>query len=118
MKFFETSKYFSLKKSTYISLRWIAIIGQLITISSVYFIFSFNFNFNLASLTISIGVLSNLYLIYIHQRTQLLDKEAFFLLFMDFLFLKVYFILNEKNFFHFNYDFIKNGCVNGRNYRI
>jgi len=83
MKFFETSKYFSLKKSTYISLRWIAIIGQLITINSVYFIFNFNFNFILASLTISIGVLSNLYLIYIHQRTQLSDKEAFFLLIID-----------------------------------
>ena len=44
MKFFETSKYFSLKKSTYVNLRCIAIIGQLITINSVYFIFGFEFN--------------------------------------------------------------------------
>jgi hypothetical protein len=44
MKFFETSKYFSLKKSTYINLRWIAIIGQLITINIIYFIFSLKFN--------------------------------------------------------------------------
>ena len=29
MKFFETSKYYTLKKSTYIFLRWIGIFGQL-----------------------------------------------------------------------------------------
>ena len=85
MKFFETSKYFSLKKSTYINLRWIAIIGQLITINSVFFIFDFDFNFNLANLIILIGAVSNLYLIYINQKTQLLDKVAFFFLLIDIL---------------------------------
>jgi len=85
MKFFETSKYFSLKKSTYINLRWIAIIGQLITINLVYFILGFQFNFILVNLIVSIGVLSNLYLIYIHDRTQLPDKEAFFFLIVDIL---------------------------------
>jgi two-component system sensor histidine kinase RegB len=83
MKFFETSKYFSLKKSTYINLRWIAIIGQLVTINIVYFIFSLKFDIILENLIILIGLLSNLYLIYIHQRTQLLDKEAFFFLLID-----------------------------------
>ena len=83
MKFFETSKYFSLKKSTYINLRWIAIIGQLITINSVYFIFNFKFSFILVNLIILIGGISNLYLVYIHQRTQLLDKGAFFFLLID-----------------------------------
>ena len=83
MKFFETSKYFSLKKSTYINLRWIAIIGQLITINLVYFIFNFKFSFILVNLVILIGGISNLYLVYIHQRTQLLDKEAFFFLLID-----------------------------------
>jgi two-component system, sensor histidine kinase RegB len=83
MKFFETSKYFSLKKSTYLNLRWIAIIGQLITINSVYFIFGFDSDFFLENLIILIGAISNLYLIYIHQRTQLLDKEAFFFLLID-----------------------------------
>ena len=43
MKFFETSKYYTLKKSTYISLRWIGIIGQLISINLVYFYFNFKF---------------------------------------------------------------------------
>ncbi|MDB9810837.1 ActS/PrrB/RegB family redox-sensitive histidine kinase [Candidatus Pelagibacter sp.] len=85
MKFFETSKYFSLKKSTYINLRWIAIIGQLITINLAYFILSFNFDFILANLVILVGGSSNLYLIYINQKTQLLDKTAFFFLLIDIL---------------------------------
>ena len=83
MKFFETSKYFSLKKSTYINLRWIATIGQLVTINAVYFIFNFKFNFIFANSIILIGVLSNLYLIYVNQRTQLVDKIAFFYLLID-----------------------------------
>jgi two-component system, sensor histidine kinase RegB len=83
MKFFETSKYFTLKKSTYINLRWIAIIGQLISINLVYFIFDFKFDFILTNLIIFIGILSNLYLIYINQKTQLLDKIAFIFLLID-----------------------------------
>ena len=83
MKFFETSKYFSLKKSIYINLRWIAIIGQLITINSIYFIFDFRFNINFGNLIIIIGISSNLYLIYINQNTQLLDKTAFIFLLID-----------------------------------
>ncbi|MDA7780059.1 ActS/PrrB/RegB family redox-sensitive histidine kinase [Candidatus Pelagibacter sp.] len=85
MKFFETSKYFSLKKSTYINLRWIAIIGQLITINFIYFVFNFRFDLILENSIILIGVLSNLYLIYINKNTQLLDKTAFLFLFIDIL---------------------------------
>jgi len=83
MKFFETSKYFSLKKSTYINQRWIAIIGQLITINLIYFIFNLKFNLILENAIILIGILSNLYLIYINKNTQLLDKTAFFFLLID-----------------------------------
>ena len=89
MKFFETSKYFSLKKSTYINLRWIAIIGQLITLNLVYFIFNLKFNFILSNWVIFAGALSNLYLIYINQKTQLLDKIAFQFLLIDVLQLSV-----------------------------
>ena len=85
MKFFETSKYFSLKKSTYINLKSIAIIGQFITVNFIYFIFDFRFNLILTNSIILIGVLSNLYLIYINKNTQLLDKTSFFLLFIDIL---------------------------------
>ncbi|MDA7831906.1 ActS/PrrB/RegB family redox-sensitive histidine kinase [Candidatus Pelagibacter sp.] len=83
MKFFETSKYFSLKKSTYITLRWIAIIGQLITVNFIYFVFDFKFNLTLVNLIILIGVLINFYLIYINKNTQLLDKIAFLFLSID-----------------------------------
>ena len=83
MKFFETSKYFSLKKSTYINLRWIAILGQLITINLIYFIFNFKSNLILENLIILIGILSNLYLIYINRKTQLSDKIAFIFLLID-----------------------------------
>ena len=83
MKFFETSKYFSLTKSTYINLRWIAIIGQLITVNLVYFIFNFEFKFIFANLIIIIGIFSNLYLVYIYKKTQLSDRSAFIFLVID-----------------------------------
>lgn len=85
MKFFETSKYFSLKKSTYINLRWIAIIGQLITINLVYFVFKFDFNFLITNTIIFFGIFSNLYLIYVNQKTQLSDGPAFIFLTIDIL---------------------------------
>ena len=85
MKFFETSKYFSLKKSTYINLRWIAIIGQFITINVIYFIFNFKFNLILENSIILIGYISNLYLIYVNRSTQLSDKTAFLFLLIDIL---------------------------------
>ena len=85
MKFFETSKYYSLKKSTYINLRWFAIIGQLITINLIYFYFNLKFNLVLENSIILIGILSNLYLIYINNETQLSDRTAFIFLSVDIL---------------------------------
>ena len=83
MKFFETSKYHFFKKSTYVSLRWIGIIGQLISVYFVYFFLQFKFNFIASNLAISLGILSNLYLIFIYQKTQLSDKSAFIFLVID-----------------------------------
>ena len=83
MKFFETSKQYSLKKSTYINLRWIGIIGQLVSIYLVYFYFNFEFNFFLSNLIIFIGIISNLYLIFIYKKTQLSDRSAFVYLMID-----------------------------------
>ena len=83
MKFFETSKYHTLKKSTYISLRWIGIIGQLIAVYIVYFFFNFDFNFILSNLIIFVGILSNLYLIFIYNKTQLSDRSALIFLMID-----------------------------------
>ena len=83
MKFFETSKQYSLKKSIYINLRWIGIIGQLISVYLVYFYLNFDFNFIFSNLFISIGIISNLYLIFIYKKTQLTDRSAFIHLLID-----------------------------------
>ena len=83
MKFFETSKYHTLKKSTYITLRWIGIIGQLISVYIVFFYFHLSFPFVLANLVILIGIISNLFLVYIYKKTQLSDRSAFIFLFID-----------------------------------
>ena len=83
MKFFETSKYYTLKKSTYISLRWIAIIGQLISVNIVYFYFKFDFDFITSNLVIFFGALSNIYLILIYRKTQLSDRSALTFLIID-----------------------------------
>ena len=83
MKFFETSKFHTLKKSTYISLRWIGIIGQLISVYFVYFFLNFDFNFILTNLIIFTGILSNFYLIFIYNKTQLSDRSALIFLMID-----------------------------------
>ena len=83
MKFFETSKYHTLKKSTYITLRWIGIIGQLISVYIVFFYFHLSFPFVMANLVILIGIISNLFLVYIYKKTQLSDRSAFIFLFID-----------------------------------
>ena len=83
MKFFETSKYHFFKKSTYISLRWIGIIGQLISVNFVYFFLNFKFDFITSNLVIFFGILSNLFLIYIYKKTQLSDRSAFIFLVID-----------------------------------
>ena len=83
MKFFETSKFYTLKKSTYISLRWIGIIGQLTSIYIVYFFFNFKFDFIISNLIVLLGILSNLFLIFIYKKTQLSDRSALVFLIID-----------------------------------
>ena len=71
MKFFETSKLFSLNKSTYVNLRWIAYIGQLITILVVEFFFKFKFNYFLCISIILFSVLTNIYLKFFIKDNQI-----------------------------------------------
>ena len=85
MRFFETSKYYSLKKSTYISLRWIGIIGQFLSVYIVFFYFNFDFNFFISNIIIAFGVLSNLFLILIYNKSQLSDRSALIFLIIDIL---------------------------------
>ena len=85
MKFFETSKYHFFKKSTYINLRWIGILGQFITVNFVYFFLNFNFDFIICNFVIFLGTLSNLFLFFIYKKTQLSDRSAFIFLVIDIL---------------------------------
>ena len=85
MKFLETSKYYSFKKSTYITLRWIGISGQLIAVNFVYFILNFEFDYITSNIIIFLGILSNLYLILIYKKTQLSDRSALIFLLIDIL---------------------------------
>ena len=85
MKFFETSKYHSFKKSTYITLRWIGIIGQLIAVNFVYLFLNPSFDFITSNLIIILGIISNLYLIFVYKKTQLSDRSAFLFLLIDIL---------------------------------
>ena len=83
MEFFKTSKAYYLTKSTYINLRWIAIIGQFITINSVKFIFNFEFNYLLANFIIFLGTISNLFLINFYNNSQISNKSSFTFLLID-----------------------------------
>ena len=89
MKFFETSKYFTLKKSTYINLRWIAIIGQLFSVNFVYYILNFEFEFIFCNIVIFFGIISNIYLIYFYNKSQLSDRSALIFLIIDILQLSI-----------------------------
>ena len=62
MEFSKTSSNYSLNKSTYVNLRWIAYIGQLISILLVQFLFNFKFHYIICILIVLISALSNFYL--------------------------------------------------------
>ena len=74
MKFSEvfTSKdNIQLDKKTLVVLRWIAIIGQFITLSVIYFIFRFELPFFFCSTIIAFGALTNFYLQFKIRENQL-----------------------------------------------
>ena len=85
MEFFQTSEYHSFKKSIYLNLRWIGILGQLIAVNFVYFILNFRFDFITSNVVIFLGILSNLYLIFVYKKSQLSDRSAFIFLVIDIL---------------------------------
>jgi len=62
MEFIKGSKVFSLNKSTYINLRWIAYSGQLVAILIVEFFLQFSFNYFICISIIGFSILTNLFL--------------------------------------------------------
>ena len=86
MKFSEvfTSKdSIQLDKKTLVFLRWIAIVGQFVTISIVFFIFKFELPFFYCSLVIFLGTLTNFYLQFKFKNNQLNNFTSTFVLFYD-----------------------------------
>ena len=59
---FKSEDNIELDRKTLVILRWISIVGQLITINFVYFILDFNFHFFYCSLIIFFGTLTNIFL--------------------------------------------------------
>jgi two-component system sensor histidine kinase RegB len=62
LEVFKSENNIHLDKKTLVILRWIAIIGQFLTISFVYFILNFNFPFLYCLLIIFFGILTNIFL--------------------------------------------------------
>ncbi len=83
--FFTSKDSIQLDKKTLVFLRWIALVGQYLTISAVYFIFEFELPFLYCSIIISIGVLTNLFLQFVFKNNQLNNFAATFCLFYDLL---------------------------------
>ena len=62
LEVFKSPENIQLDKKTLVILRWIAIIGQLITINTVYFILNFDFPFFYCCIIIFFGTFTNLFL--------------------------------------------------------
>ena len=93
MEFAKASQIFYLNKSTYVNLRWIAIIGQLITILSVQFILNFQFNYFYCLSIVILSILTNLYLIFKFKENQLNNLISTIYLSFDILLLGFLFYL-------------------------
>ena len=85
MEFASASNLYSLNKSTYINLRWIAYIGQIIAILVVQFYLKFEFKYVICILIIFFSVLSNLYLQFKIKDNQLNNFTSTIYLIFDIL---------------------------------
>jgi len=84
-EFFASKDSIQLDKKTLVILRWIALVGQYLTISIVFFIFGFELPFFYCSLVIFVGVLTNFYLQFKFKKNQLNNFASTFFLFYDLL---------------------------------
>ncbi len=84
-EFFTSKDNIQLDKRTLVTLRWIALVGQYITINIVNFVFEFELPFVFCSLVIFIGVITNFYLQFVFKKNQLNNFTSTFVLFYDLL---------------------------------
>ena len=80
---FKSEENLQLEKKTLVFLRWIAIIGQLIAIYTVYFIFKFQLPILYCSLIIFFGAITNIYLQLWFKKSELSTLDSTFFLFYD-----------------------------------
>ena len=71
MEFSKTSNLYSLNKSTYVALRWIAYIGQIIAIFTVQFVLEYKFDYFICISIVCLSVFTNLYLKFKIKENQL-----------------------------------------------
>ena len=91
MEFLKASNIFYLNKSTYLNLRWIAYIGQLIAILIVQFFFQFNFDYFICISIVGFSILINLFLQFKIKDNQLNNVTSTLYLTYDILQLGVLF---------------------------
>ena len=75
-EFFTSKDNIQLDKKTLVILRWIASIGQYISICFVFFILNFELPFIYCSIIIFLGVLTNLYLQFIVKENQISNIKS------------------------------------------
>ena len=85
MEFLNNSKNYSLNRKTYINLRWIAIIGQIIAINLAAFYFNYEFSFIIANIIVFIGAVTNIYLLSFYVKNLLSNRTGFVFLVIDIL---------------------------------
>ncbi len=81
--FFTSKDNIQLDKRTLVILRWIALVGQFLTISIVFFVFKFELPFLYCSIIIFLGILTNFYLQFKFKKNQLNNFTSTFYLLYD-----------------------------------
>ncbi len=91
MELTKASNLYSLNKSTYVNLRWIAYIGQLIAILVVQFYLKFNFDYFICISIVIFSILTNIFLNFKIKTNQLNNNFSTFYLIFDILQLSILF---------------------------
>ena len=93
MEFIKTSNLYSLNKSTYVNLRWIAYLGQLSAILIVQFVLQYKFNYFICISVLFFSILTNLYLQFRIKENQLNNFSSTAYLLFDIFQLGILFFL-------------------------
>ena len=93
MEFIKASNLYSLNKSTYVNLRWIAYLGQLSAILIVQFFLQYKFNYFSCITVLFFSILTNLFLQFRVKENQLNNLVSTFYLIFDILQLGILFFL-------------------------